>query len=177
VLFDQTEANLIRAAKKGDSAAFASLLRAEYRVAFRLAYGLLHDINEAEDAVQEGAFRAWRKLDNLREGSRLRPWFLAVVANECRAIRSKRRPSTAQAEVLDKVQSRDTDIAESLDLRRGLARLDHGQRLALVLRFYLDLPYEDIAVTLGITTKAARSRVERAVQRLRPIVQVQEAFI
>jgi hypothetical protein len=49
---------LIRAARGGDGAAFADLLRNEYPVAFRLAYGMLHDIGEAEDAVQDGAFRS-----------------------------------------------------------------------------------------------------------------------
>jgi len=45
-----------------------------------------------------------------------------------------------------------------VDLRRALARLDHEQRLVLVLRYYLDLPYEEIAATLGISAKAARTR-------------------
>lgn len=72
------------AARRGDGAAFAELLRPHYQPAFRVAYGLLHDSTEAEDAVQEAAFKAWRLLGNLREGASLRPWFLAIVANECR---------------------------------------------------------------------------------------------
>jgi DNA-directed RNA polymerase specialized sigma24 family protein len=54
--------------------------------------------------------------------------------------------------------------------------LSHDQQVLLVLRFYLDLPYEEIATTLGISAKAARTRVERAVHRLRPILQMREAL-
>ena len=68
------------------------------------------------------------------------------------------------------------DIAASVDLRQALARLDYDQRLVLVLRYYLDMSFEEIAGTLGVSPKAARTRVERAVHRLRPIVRVQEGL-
>jgi len=172
---DRAEADLIRAARDGDGAAFADLLRNEYPVAFRLAYGMLHDIDEAEDAVQDGAFKAWRKLGNLRDGSRLRPWFLAIVANQCRAVRRRRRWSSVSAGRPEQ-EALEMDIAASVDLRQALARLDYDQRLVLVLRYYLDMSFEEIAGTLGVSPKAARTRVERAVHRLRPIVRVQEGL-
>jgi RNA polymerase sigma factor (sigma-70 family) len=56
-----------------------------------------------------------------------------------------------------------------------MARLDYDQRLVLVLRYYIDMPFEEIALMLGISPKAARSRVERAVKHLRPMLRVQEA--
>ena len=78
--FDRTEADLIRAAQAGDRPAYADLLRPIYPTALRLACGLLQDADEAEDAVQEAAFTAWRRIRNLHEGSSLRPWFLGIVA-------------------------------------------------------------------------------------------------
>jgi RNA polymerase sigma-70 factor (ECF subfamily) len=174
-VFERSETDLIRSAREGDGSAFAELLRPAYLVAFRVAYGLLHNADDAEDAVQEAAFTAWRKLGNLREGSRLQPWFLAIVANRCRTI-AKRRFLSLSADQAE-VEIETVDVASVVDLRRALARLDHEQRLVLVLRYYLDLPYEEIAATLGISAKAARTRVERAVHRLRPILQMREAII
>src|SRR4051812_33338824 len=87
MLIERDHTDLVHRARAGDGGAFAELLRPEYRAAVRLANALLHNLDEAEDAVQEAAIKAWRKLGNLREGSPLRPWFLAIVANECRSIR------------------------------------------------------------------------------------------
>jgi len=175
-LFSHTEAELIKAARRGDGDAFADLLRPQYQAAFRVAYGLLHDATEAEDVVQEAAFKAWRKLDNLREGSSLRPWFLAIVANQCRDVSRSRWWSVTKGD-RPEGDTRSVDVAAAVDLRRALRRLSHDDRLIIVLRYYLDMPFEEIASTLGITPKAVRIRVERAVHRLRPIVQIQGAAV
>jgi RNA polymerase sigma factor (sigma-70 family) len=174
--FERSEAELIRSARSGDGSAFAKLLRPEYTAAFRLAYGLLHDVNEAEDAVQEAAFTAWKKLGNIREGSRLRPWFLAIVANHCRTVTKGRWWSMVLTD-RSEAESPAVDLAAGVDLRSALGRLGHDERLLLVLRYYVDMPYEEIAGVLGISAKAARTRVERALHRMRPILQVREALI
>jgi RNA polymerase sigma-70 factor (ECF subfamily) len=179
MLFQQTDLDLIHSAQTGDRAAFADLLRPEYHTAFRLAYGLLQDVDEAEDAVQEAAFAAWRRIGNLREGAGLRPWFLGIVANQCRTVKRSRWWSVAKT---DPAGDTDTeapalDLAASIDLRRALRRLGHDERLILVLRYYLDQPFEEIAATLGVSPKAARTRVERAIHRLRPIMRVQGAAV
>ena len=176
MIFRRDEADLIRDAKKGDGAAFAELIRPHWDTAFRLAYGLLHDPNEAEDAVQESAFRAWRRLGNLREDAGIRPWFLGIVANHCRDVSRSRWWTVLKMEPPEQEAS-SVDIAATIDLRRAVRRLSHDERLVLVLRYYLDMPFEEIATTLGISTRAARSRVERAVHRLRPIVQIQGAAV
>lgn len=176
MIFKREEAELIRDASRGDGAAFAELIRPHYDVAFRLAFGLLHDSNEAEDAVQEACFKAWRRLANLHEGAGMRPWFLGIVANHCRDVSRSRWWSVLKIEPPDS-EAATTDVIASLDLRRAMRRLAHDERLVLVLRYYLDMPFEEIATTLGISTRAARSRVERAVHRLRPIVQVQGAAV
>lgn len=172
----RSQSELIRAARDGDGSAFDELLAAEYQVAFRVAYGLLQDVDEAEDAVQDSVFKAWRKLGNLREGSSLRPWFLAIVANHCRGLTRSRWWSVVRSDVPDREVDQPDQVA-MLDLRRAVARMGHNDKLVLVLRYYLDLPFEEIAATLDITPKAARRRVEKAVARLRPAMQVQEALV
>jgi RNA polymerase sigma-70 factor, ECF subfamily len=172
---DRDQSALVHRARDGDGGAFAELLRPEYRAAVRLANALLHNLDEAEDAVQEAAIKAWRKLGNLRDGSPLRPWFLAIVANECRSVRRTKWWSGRSDEGVPESEANAVDVVAAVDLRRALGHLDYDQRLVLVLRYYLDMPFEEIALTLAISPKAARSRVERAVNRLRPIVRIQEA--
>jgi RNA polymerase sigma-70 factor (ECF subfamily) len=75
---------LLEAAKQGDDNAFEILLQPLLEPGYRLAGGMLQDHQAAQDAVQEAAFKAWRKLRQLRDGSEVRPWFLGIVANECR---------------------------------------------------------------------------------------------
>jgi RNA polymerase sigma-70 factor (ECF subfamily) len=174
MFLQRSEEDLIRSARDGDGIAFADLMRPLYATAFRVAFALLHDSGEAEDAVQEAAFKAWRKLGTVRSGAPLRPWFLAIVANQSRSVRRKSSSYLAPLDfAADGRETSDPDSA--MDLRRALGDLDHDQRLVLVLRYYLDMPYDEIAQTMGITAKAARTRVERAIQRLRPIFPVREA--
>src|ERR1700736_4906471 len=82
----QADADLITKAKQGDRFAFDQLVGPLVGQGFRLAFGMLHDREAAEDAVQEAAVRSWRKLSNLRPGTEMRPWFLGIVANQCRTI-------------------------------------------------------------------------------------------
>jgi RNA polymerase sigma-70 factor, ECF subfamily len=159
-----------------DEAAFASSIEPLLPMAFRLAFGMLRNRDDAEDAVQEAALKAWRKRSTFHAGAEPRPWFLAIVANECRMARRRRvwllfdwlkpdhMPLTSAAA--------ETDTAEQL--RWALGRVDSKTRLVLVLRFYLDLSNEDVGRTLGISAAAARVRVHRALGRLRPVIEVSE---
>ena len=160
-----------------DTIGFADLVTAAYDVAFRLAYGLLHDPGAAEDAVQEAAFKAWRKIGQLREGSPFRPWFLGIVANECRsAVRGRWWSVIRSYEIRVEPQGAQADEVASLELRAALRRLGYDDRLVLVLRYYVDLPYEEIADQLHISPKAARTRAERALKKLRPLLRMQEVI-
>jgi len=86
----RAEMTLLEAAKDGDDGAFEILLAPLLEPGYRLAGGMLQDHQAAQDAVQEAALKAWRKLRQLREGSEMRPWFLGIVANECRSVRRSR---------------------------------------------------------------------------------------
>ena len=158
----------------GDQAAFDALVRPLIEPAIRLALSMLGDRRDAEDATQEALTRAWRKLHQLRPGKPVRPWFFAIVANQCRNVR--RMPSfrlTSRIEVADRPAAREPEV-EYLDLERGLQRLRLADRGALFLYFYLDLPIGEVAATLGVSPAAAKSRIYRACQRLRPSIALEE---
>ena len=159
-----------------DELAFANSIEPLLPIAFRLAYGMLGSREDAEDAVQEAATRAWRKRSMFKAGSDPKPWLLAIVANECKMQRRRRRPLLLGWLVAerDALTTAGPEVDEVDQLRGRLARLDRKDRLVLVLRFYLDLSSEEVGRTLGISAAAARVRVHRALERLRPMFAVTE---
>ena len=162
------ERPLYEQALRGDEAAFEALIGPLVEPALRLAHSMLGDRWEAEDATQEAITRAWRKLGQLRPGNPVRPWFLAIVVNQCRNTRRTRWFSTARiAEVFQGARG-DRDDIERVDVARALAQLPADDRHALFLHFYLDLPIEEVATVLGISRSAAKGRIYRACHRLRP---------
>jgi len=135
--------------------------------AFRLAMTMLNDRAAAEDAVQEAALKAWRHQDRFRPGAELRPWFLAIVANECRSARRSRWWRVVRlAEVW--AERRPDRLEERIDLDAALDRLPGHHLLPLSLYYHLDLPIEEVARVLGCSEGAARQRLHRALVALRP---------
>lgn len=154
-----------------DPDSFAAELTPLFPAATRLAAGMLLDAAAAEDAVQEAAFRAWRRRANRWPGTDLGPWFLAIVANQCREVRRGRWATILRfAEPPDDIPAPSADAAGAIDVREGLRRLRRDERLALVLRYYLDLPVAEVAAIAGCSVEAAKSRVRRAEASLKSVL-------
>ncbi|MGA7912915.1 MAG: RNA polymerase sigma factor [Candidatus Dormiibacterota bacterium] len=159
---------LLDSAKAGDDAAFEILLQPLLEPGYRLAGGMLQDHQAAQDAVQEAAFKAWRKLRQLRDGSDMRPWFLGIVANECRSIRRSRWSGVVKLLQPARTESLPADsVLSSIQLRHALQALDEKKRLALVLHWYLDLPLEEIAAITGSSVHAVEGQLQRGIRELR----------
>jgi RNA polymerase sigma-70 factor (ECF subfamily) len=160
------EPPLYELARTGDEAAFEALIGPLVEPALRLAHSMLGDRWEAEDATQEAVTKAWRKLGQLRPGMPVRPWFLTIVANQCRNVRRTHWFRTVRmSDVLLRIGEPDDN---RLDLERAVAHLPAKDRQAIFMHFYLDLPIEEVATVLGISASAARARIYRACHRLRP---------
>jgi RNA polymerase sigma-70 factor (ECF subfamily) len=157
---------------------FADLLRPLIEPGFRLALAMLHDAQAAEDAVQEASFTAWTKLGKVQDQGRLRPWFLGVVANKCRNARRRAWTSVVSLGVPEhlSVISAEERVLRGSDLRQAVAGLRHEDKLVVVLYFYLDMPLEEVAATVGSSLGATRARLYRSIKRLRPGVDVEEAM-
>jgi RNA polymerase sigma-70 factor, ECF subfamily len=145
---------------------------------YQLAVGMLGDRGLAEDAVQDAALRAWRKLPGLRDRALLLPWFLSIVANQCRSYRRRRWWTVVRLPDVRGAGAADAEdrAVRSLDIERALDHLGLDDRLALYLHFYLDLTYEEVGRVMGLSMTAARSRIHRATKRLRPEVALDEVF-
>jgi RNA polymerase sigma-70 factor (ECF subfamily) len=149
-----------------DRADFDALIGPHLDAGYRTALAILRDPDQAHDAVQESAFKAWRKLHQLREGKPARPWFLTIVANQCRSERRRRWWSVIRMPEIEK--GGHEPQPDGIDINRELAKLPREDRLALFLYFYLDLPMEEVGDVLGVSAAGAKTRVYRAAKKLRP---------
>lgn len=170
--------DLVGKAKEGDRSAFDQLIGPMVDQGFRLAFGMLHDRQAAEDAVQEAAVRSWRKLGNLRPGTEMRPWFLAIVANQCRTMARGRWASVLRFDLLTMSAgpSFEEGVVRAEDLRAALRRLAPEHREVLVLHYYLDLPLDEVAAIAGIPIGTVKSRINRGIAAMRPFFRPMEAL-
>jgi RNA polymerase sigma-70 factor (ECF subfamily) len=143
---------------------------------YALAFTMLNDRAAAEDAVQEAAIKAWRKLSTLRDRSAIEPWFLSIVANQCRSVRRGSWWSVLKLADLPKESPAPEPSTTFLDLDRALDHLSAEERLPLFLHFYMGMTFEQVGSVVGISMTAARSRIYRTLDRLRSDLQSQEAI-
>ena len=165
-----------QASRERLSAEFEAELAPVLGSAMQLALAMRLDRHDAEDAVQEAALRAWRHRGMRRAGSAMRPWFLAIVANQCRDSRRARWGSVLRfADPPMTPHASADDRAGALDASTALRKLPYDMRLAVALRYYLDLPFDEIAPACGCSLEAARSRVRRGLAALEAMLRLPES--
>lgn len=165
----------VTTAEVSRAAAFRRLADAHLGDAYRLARLILRDSVEAEDAVHDAFVTAWTKWSTLRDPERFIPWFDRIVVNTCRnRLRSRRRWAT-QAEVPDlPAEASDPhEIASDRELiGSAFADLSLDDRVVLALRYYRDLQVDDIALLLDVRPGTVKSRIHRALGRLRSAIEL-----
>ena len=172
------DAALLERARTGDAGAFERLLAPLVEPGCQLAFAILRDWQEAEDAAQEAALKAWKAIGRLREDTTsLRPWFLTIVANEARSRRRGRWWSVlkvSEPAAATWTAGPEQGVSLRTDLDRAMQRLSETERLILTLHFYLDLPLDDVGRVVGLSPEAVKSRLYRATRSLRPAMREQE---
>jgi RNA polymerase sigma factor (sigma-70 family) len=169
------DAKLAERAKNGDTAAYEKLVRGHQAVAFRTAYLITGNASEAEEAAQEAFVKAYRALGRYRPGAPFRPWLLAVVANEAKNRRKAagRRARLALRVAVDNPQGDASPEAAAVaaerraELLAALGDLREEDRLAIGCRYFLGLSEGETAATLGCARGTVKSRLSRALARLR----------
>lgn len=174
------DVRLAEKARDGDVNAYERLVRGHQTVAFRTAYVITGDASDAEDAAQEAFVKAYRAMGSFKPGSAFRPWLLAIVANEARNLRRKtgRRaaltlrlaqeaPAPETASSPEAVLLEDEKHGELMKVLTGLRERD---RLVISYRYFLGLSEEETAAALGCRRGTVKSRLSRAVARLREMM-------
>jgi len=166
---NQTVASTVALAGAGDEAAFAQVVASYHADMARVAFAACGDRELAEDAVQAAWLIAWKKLHSLRDPERVRPWLLAVTANEARQLLRRRHGPVVEIDVEAPGDNRNDPSAgiERLDLRRALAHLSPDDRALVVMHYVIDLSSDELGAAVGASPSAARMRLSRIVDRLR----------
>ncbi len=171
------DAELVERAKRGDEDAYAELVTRYQSLASRTAYVITGDGAEADEAAQEAFVKAFFALQRFRSGAPFRPWLLRIVANE--AINRRKaagRRATVDISVVGDRPSSDTALspegaalaAERRDaVVAALRRLRDDDRLVVAYRYFFDLSEADMAAALGVARGTVKSRLSRAMGRLR----------
>jgi len=158
-------------AREGDRDAFARLAAASISRLDATARLITRDPERAKDAVQEALTRCWRDLPALRDPDRFDAWLHRLLVRTCidelRRIRA--RPIEISLTELHHPAVGDSAVAvaDRDALERGFRRLDPEQRAVVVLHYYVGLSLADVADALDLPIGTAKSRLNRAMSRLR----------
>jgi RNA polymerase sigma factor (sigma-70 family) len=146
-------------------------------IAFRTAYLVVGDAGEAEDAAQEGFVKAFYALRRFRAGAPFRPWILQIVANEARNRRRSagRRTALVMRTAADAPSGEAAPSPEAAlisgerheELLAAVNTLREEDRLVIACRYFLELSEEETASALGWRRGTVKSRLSRALDRLR----------
>jgi RNA polymerase sigma-70 factor (ECF subfamily) len=162
--------------------AFAEHYRTHYRRVFGLCRQMLKASERAEDAAQEVFLRAHRAIDSYDEAQPFAGWILRIASNHCVDVlrRAKKERQLFGTETDERIaaEADDTDVLGELlatesaaEVKAAVESLPEKYRLPLVLCYYGDASYEDVAASLGITRTHAGALICRAKQQLRRALQ------
>ena len=169
---EQQELQWIAAARRGDRNAFSRLVQAYQIPVYNLAYRMLGNAQEAEDASQEAFLRAYKRLNTYQPDKKFSNWILSITSHHCIDLLRRRRFQWLSVEDDPTVAwlSSDEELPDDAALRRErseevralLDRMEPSYRAPLVLRYWHDLSYKEIAETLELTEPAVKTRLHRA---------------
>jgi RNA polymerase sigma-70 factor, ECF subfamily len=172
------ESTLVRHAANGDAAAWEPLVLTHQEAVFRLSYLLLGDPDDADDVAQETFLRAWSHLKRFDPARPLRPWLLSIASN----LASNRRRSAGryfaaltrafrnEPAVSTSTEQKSAQHLEANDLWKAVQHLSVPDQQIIYLRYFLDLPVTETAEVLQVAEGTVKSRLSRALERLRQII-------
>ena len=147
-----------------DKDTFTSLVREYTPNLYRLTLGILHNREDAEDAVAESILKAYEKIHTLRNPDSFRPWIMQIAANEAKRIYVKNKRSTPMENVEEYMPEFHDDHHELWDV---VMKLDVDFREVTILYFYEQLSIKEIGKILHIPEGTVKSRLYRAKQQLK----------
>src|SRR6266404_2787464 len=164
-MMEASEREVYRAAIHGDREAFEMIIRTQSRALFAIAYGILQNREEAEDAVQDALVKAWKSRWRVRDPEKFPAWLCMIARHRARDV-FRKRPTNSFAHETN--ESQRTDTAElDRQLHSALASLPEVHRAAVSLRYFEEMDYATIENRLGLTNGSLRGILGRALATMR----------
>ena len=165
------DTDLVVRAQHGDRVAFATLAGPLYARLHGVAYSILGDAHQAEDATQQAMLRVWSNLPRLRDPARLDAWAYRTLVHTCNTeARRGRRwlPSMGAPTEAETIARDDIGVIADRDqLERGFRHLSVDQRAVVILHHYAGLSLDEVASALDVPVGTVHSRLHRAMGVLR----------
>jgi RNA polymerase sigma-70 factor (ECF subfamily) len=180
----EEELRWVESAIAGDQGAFAQLVDRYKAPVYSLAYRMLGNSGDAEDAAQEIFVRAYTKLATFDRGRRFSTWLLSIGSNYCIDVLRRRRATIVDLDdvafaVPDQAPGPERSAVDQEQRRavaRAVQRLPETYRLVTVLRYYHDLSYEEIERTTGLSEATIKTRLFRARRQLEALLEQEGAL-
>ena len=178
-------ADLTETLRAGDVSAFEAIFQDYRKMVFKTAYLMTGRKEEAEDILQEVFVSVWRSRStfNPRKG-KLSTWIYRITVNQCLSWRRRKKPALLSLEEknIDLLDTKPTKQPEEIlvtrleyeKLLKAMNALDSRHRSVLVLRYFNDLSYDEIAQVIGIPLGTVKSRINQALKSLRVQMNTQQ---
>jgi RNA polymerase sigma-70 factor (ECF subfamily) len=164
-----SERSLVDRAAAGDETAFAVIVTGHHSDMERVAFTVCGDPDIAHEAVAAAWLHAWRGLARIKDPDKLRPWLVAIAANEARQlVRKQTRRRLREIAVTSTAPTlQPAPGTDHLDLHDAIERLGPEDRTLLALRYVAGLSSTEIGPLLGLSGEGVRTRLARLMTRLR----------
>lgn len=171
---------LVERAKHGDRAAYEAIGQLVADRLYLIAFRVLREPDQADDAVQRTLVTIWREIPKLRDPDRFDAWTYRLVIRFCMAEARRQRGQQSRIRALS-LDPRTTDdtvrVAARDEIERAFRRLSPEHRAVLVLHHYVGLPVDEVASALGIPFGTAASRLHYAARAMRVALTSDDAAI
>ncbi len=162
------DSQLLTYAKEGDNEAFSELVRRHQNFIFKFARGYLNDNEAAEDITQDVFIKAYQGLPYFKNESQFSSWLYKICKNHC--LNQLRRRKLEGNTEIENVNHNDPDLSTKVKLKSIIGNLSDEYREIVILRYYEDLKYEQIARILNIPLSSVKIRLFRAKAELKKMI-------
>ena len=169
---------LVKASQAGDRSAFNEIVKLYQRHAMRIAVRMLGNANEADEAVQNGFFKAYLNIGKLREPKRFEAWFFRIIANTAISQRKAAKYRAEKIKIVEDYKSKKASLPEEREageelkeaILRAMLKLSKKEAKAIALFGIEDLSQDEVTKIMGCSAEAVRWHIFKARQKLKVLL-------